>query len=176
MSAPAPGVVSEAALPLHWQAREPSSEGAVCEEAQHLLQACMVLEEGRHRSEDGDAASAEIERLHVKMNLVLDVLAGLLAQQSPRPPALPVQLSAEQVVWVAATEPPATGECGWVSLYLHPLLPRPIRLPAVVTQVQGREVCARFESLTPGTQALLERYVFHHHRRAIAERRSPGAC
>lgn len=162
-------------LPLSWRpasAEDPSHQ-ELFDDAHRVLMACATLEEARRRSDDEDTVEVEIDRLHMKMNLVLEMLGSLLAAQQQRPPALPVWLSAEGLLWLQHDDSIVAGTEGLVSIYLHRSLPRPLVLPARIQHAGGGEISARFEGLTSNCQSDLERHVFLRHRRAIAGSRTP---
>ena len=167
-------------MPVCWRAAgaDDPTRAELLDEAQRVLMACCVLEEARRRgSDDEDAVSAEIDRLHLKMNLALEMLGSLLAAQQPRPAPQPLWLSAEGVLWLQSppVSLPAEGAQGLVSIHLHRALARPLVLPAVIRHAGGGEISARFEGLSQACQSELERHVFLRHRRAIAGSRLPAS-
>ncbi len=178
------GLYYEAELPLRWQAAEAGQHLAAdlhAEDNRRVLDAVSVLEEYHGDSEAASTMTMgtmthEIARLDAKLDLLLVVLGKLLRQQAPLPPAVRLRLSASALTWIAA-EPPPDGQTGWVSLYLNELVPEPLTLPGRATSVlaEGGErwVEVRFAELPAGLQDSLEKHVFRHHRRAIAEARQP---
>jgi hypothetical protein len=162
-------------LPLLWRAAgaDDPTRAEIMDEAQRVLMTCSMLEENRRRSEDEGAVEAEIDRLHTKMNLVLEMLGGLLAVHQPRPPPLPLWLSADGVLWLSQDDSIVSGASGFVAIHLHRSLPRPLVLPAPIEHSGGGEIKARFEDLSGACRSELERHVFLRHRRAVAGSRSP---
>ena len=59
-----------------------------------------------------------------------------------------------------------------VELYISPVLPQPLRLPARIAAA-GEQTVAEFAAMPEFCQAALERHVFQHHRREVAETRQP---
>jgi hypothetical protein len=162
-------------LPLSWRmpAEDDPQPAELLDEAQRVLDACAMLEETRHRGDDDDPVRAELERLHHKVNLTLEMLGSLLSARQPRPPAHPIWLSAEGLLWLGSDDRIAAGDRGLISLHLHRLLPRPLLLPAVIRHSGGGEISARFDPLNASCRSELERHVFLRHRRAVAGSRSP---
>lgn len=162
-------------LPLSWRPVSPEdpSHTELFEEAHRVLAACAILEEARRRRDDEGSVEVELDRLHMKVNIVIDMLGSLIAAGLPRPPALPVWMSAEGLLWLQTDESIIAGTEGLVSVHLHRSLPRPLVLPARIQHSGGGEISARFEHLTHACQSELERHVFLRHRRAVAGSRTP---
>lgn len=182
MSATAPHPVGEVLgyqdrLPFAWlPASAVRSRADLMDEAQRVLVACAMLEETRRRSDESSPLEADVDRLHLKMDLVLEMLGNLLSAQLARPAPQPLWLSSQGVLWLEHGPCPAAGSQGLVSIHLHAALPRPLLLPAVILHAGGGETSARFDGLNEACQSELERHVFLRHRRAIAinHRSSPG--
>jgi hypothetical protein len=133
-----------------------------------------TLEERRKRGEQAGAAELEIERLHHKVDLLLDLTATLLRLQLRLPEPVALRLSREGVCWHHAGAPPALGARVQVSIHLHPCAVNPLTWPATIIRIAGDEVCARFDELGEAQSAALEKHVFMHHRRSVAGSRQPA--
>lgn len=169
-------------LPVHWAAQA----GPVSDvEAQHLaernlrvLQACDALEEhGRleKKTDEESAHSADLMRLDLKLNLLLDVVGQLLAASQPRPEVRKIRFNAMGAHF-AWPHPVALGTHGVLQVNLRDIIVQPLRLPAeVVNGAPEGEVRVRFLSLTETVADHIEKLVFRRHRRKIAGARQQAA-
>jgi len=170
----------QGAFSLSWDVLSEMPDVAVLdrynEDNLRVLAAVALLDEQRTAGAIGDdvgGLEGDVARLHLKMNLLVDLLAFLVRQQVQAQPVRPVRLSWRGAAWRDAGESLPVG-LGLISLYLHPSVPQPFRWPARLTQGAAGEWCACFEPLREACQTALERHVFLHHRRAIAgQRKSP---
>jgi hypothetical protein len=140
------------------------------------LQAIAVLDERHVGTETGGALETEIERLHQKVDVMLELLGAVLRAGRTEMPAAPVRLSREGLSWPVAllASPPQT----WLlaSLSLHPCAPAPLCWPVQVIGEHEGETCARFDDMSEALGAAMERFVFTRHRRSVAGARSPAAA
>src|ERR1700736_1863112 len=87
--------------------------GSFDERNLRLLQAWDAMEEHvpleKQKSEDSPY-SAEILRLDLKINLLLDLVGQLLVANHPRPPVSPIRFNALGVMWRATGTLPEAGE------------------------------------------------------------------
>lgn len=174
----------EDALPLAFHAGVQSEDALLVarREADNLriLGTCEALEDRRERGEDPGVA-AEAHALEHKVELLIELVSQLVARGVPRPPAVPVRLSALGAAWspalgsvAAAQAPPATGTVGHLELHLRHGLAEPLRLPArTVAGEEGWPAAVVFDGLSTAELDALERFVFRQHRRKIAGRRRP---
>lgn len=161
--------------PLDWK---PQSRLPVATEIELLAEANLrvltrltQLEERVAPPDAPDGIELELVRVHAKLDLLLDFVEAVAPRMMSMPPRRPLRLAAGGVSWQAAAPLPNIGEHGVVSLYLHPAMLSPLRWPARIVAIDGEFVTAHFEALTEAAQQALERHVFLHHRRSIAERR-----
>ncbi len=168
----------EAALKLAWTPLSAAVGGLPRERYNddnlRVLAAVAVLDETRApaASDEASALDAEIGRLNQKLNLVIDLLGFLVAQQSSVEAPSRVRLSWQGAVFIGQQP---LGESGLLSLHLHRGVPQPFVWPARISHVDGEDRHARFEPFGDALQTALERHVFLHHRREVAgTRRSPG--
>lgn len=159
-------------LPLRLDAQPPTATSG----SEMRLRAIALVEDSRNEDseERGEHASA-LQRMEAKLDLVLALCAGVLAQQRPPLLALPVRWSARglRVDWPASAGPlPAAAG---ITLQAADWLPDPIQLPVQILAEQagaeGSRVWLGFTPLNDALQAALERHVFRLHRRQIASSR-----
>jgi len=162
-------------LPLRWMPLAALPEGLeaerLAESNLRVLGTVAMLAEHAPSKDDPTPAELEMQRMHLKLNLLLELVGSFLALQSPRPQALPLRLSWRGVTWSAGGA--EAGACGIVEIHLSAALPQPLRLPARIVAAGGDETVAEFAAMPEFCQAALERHVFLHHRREIAETRQP---
>jgi len=175
------GLVLRDVLPLGWEDADAGSRGelqiAQLNEAnESVLRVVALLEE--HRSEAGEdhhgGVSTELARLDNKMNMLLDLVNRLLRFHISLPDSVPVVLGVTTLEWESKAAP-QTGSSITVQLYLHPSYPIPLGLPATVHAVEGQKghqrVQVTFEGLSEPVRDGLEKLIFRHHRRAVAQAR-----
>lgn len=174
------GVVYEARLPLAWQAIEklPGEQSLLSlnDHNESVLRSVLSLEEViNEHAEEGAVAAQELGRIEAKVNLVLDLLAQLIAVQSHIPPKAAVCLGADFLEWSTAMVP-QPGQWVEVEIYLHPSFPRALRLVGEVHPATGRlpapAVAVTFSGLSEPVQDALEKLIFRHHRRTVAQSRA----
>jgi hypothetical protein len=142
-----------------------------------LLQAWDAMEEHvpveKQKAEDA-AYAAEIQRLDLKVNLLLDLVGQLLASNRPRPPATPMRFNALGAMWRATGTLPEAGEQGITEIYLRDCLAEPLRLAGRVTNVTpGGDIKVKFLPMGEAVSDLIEKLAFRRHRRQIAGARQP---
>jgi hypothetical protein len=169
-------------LPLRWRpasvAEQTSSH--IAEANAEFLRVMTAFEEhGPERSDERPELAHEILRIESKLNLLLDLMGRLLAQQLKLPAPVPVSLSAERLAWTSA-KAPSVGDTLLVELYLRPEYPSPLTLPvkvlSVIPEKGGRRTTAEIVNLDDKVREWWEKTIFRHHRRQIAQaRRLTGA-
>src|SRR5579863_4072093 len=128
-------------LPLAWrvlpQAADPDAAASFMERNARVLQAREALDQlgPVEKAEENAANAADLMRLELKINLLLDLVGQVLATSRPRPQALPVRFNAQGVVWKSASPLPEAGAQGLAEIYLHDALAEPLRLPGRITTV-----------------------------------------
>ena len=142
-----------------------------------LLQAWDAMEEhtplDKQKPEDAPYA-AEILRLDLKVNLLLDLVGQLLAANRPRPPATPIRFNALGAMWRGTGTLPEAGEQGLAEIYLRDCLAEPLRLPGRVTSVApDGQIKVKFLPMGEAVSDLIEKLAFRRHRRQIAGARQP---
>jgi hypothetical protein len=170
-------------LPVAWRPMTtPLERGLMAsydERNLRLLQAWDAMEEHvpleKQKPEDAPYA-AEIMRLDLKVNLLLDLVGQLLAANQARPQPSPVRFNALGAMWHAAGTGtlPEAGEQGVAEIYLRDCMSEPLRLVGRVTNVTpDRHIKVKFLPMGEAVSDLLEKLAFRRHRRQIAGARQP---
>ena len=143
-----------------------------------LLQGCAALEEhaGGEKQDDDGPNAADLRRIDLKLNLLLDMLGHLVAASQARPPARPLRFNAHGAVWSLrpGEAAPAGGTPVLVEIHLKPFMVEPLALAGVVlaegepATAAGAVVHVRFEPLPETVADHIEKLVFRRHRRQIA--------
>jgi len=141
-----------------------------------LLQAREAMDQ-LGPAENADEASphaADLMRLELKVNLLLDLVGQVLAANRPRPPPVPVRFNSLGAVWKSTPPLPETGAQGIVEIYLHDALAEPLKLPGRIASVTpDGQIKARFAPVGESVADLLEKLAFRRHRRLVAGSRQP---
>src|SRR5665213_158924 len=168
-------------LPVLWRPLTNSADHAIAsgfdDRNIRLLQAWDAMEEHgpveKQKPEDAPYA-AEIMRLDMKVNLLLDLVGQILVANRPRPPASPVRFNALGLMWRATGTLPEAGEQGVAEIFLRDCLAEPLRLAGRVTNVTpDGQIKVKFLPLTEAVSDLIEKLAFRRHRRQIAGTRQP---
>lgn len=126
------------------------------------------------KPDENSPNAADLMRLELKINLLLDLVGQILAANRPRPAAVPVRFNAQGAVWRSAAPLPEAGGQGIAEIYLHDCLAEPLRLPGRVSNVTpDGHVKVRFAPVGETVADLLEKLAFRRHRRQIAGSRQP---
>jgi hypothetical protein len=168
-------------LPLLWRpmttAIDRELTASFDERNLRLLQAWDAMEEHvpieKQKAEDAPYA-AEILRLDLKINLLLDLVGQLLVANRPRPAAVPVRFNALGAMWRGTGTLPEAGEQGIAEIYLRDSLAEPLRMAGRVTSVTPEGgIKVKFLPMGEAVSDLLEKLAFRRHRRQIAGARQP---
>jgi Atypical PilZ domain, cyclic di-GMP receptor len=168
-------------LPLQWRPMLNPADGELTgsfdERNLRLLQAWDAMEEHtpveKQKPEDAPYA-AEILRLDLKVNLLLDLVGQLLVANRPRPPSTPVRFNALGAMWRGSGTLPEAGEQGIAEIYLRDCLAEPLRLAGRVTNVTpDGHIKVKFLPMGEAVSDLIEKLAFRRHRRRIAGARQP---
>ncbi len=167
-------------LPMRWQAfaapLDPIHLESWAEHNLRLLQACAAIEEHGTPEKPDDASShaADLSRLDLKINLLLDLVGQLMVEHHPRPAPIPVRFNAIGATWRAAGVPPKPRERGCFEVYLRECLAQPLRMVGEIVSVGSDAlVKARFEYPGESVADLIEKLAFRRHRRQVAGARQP---
>lgn len=178
------GVVFETHLrfvPQWGAAADRASREQLLESTLHVLEAVNALEEPMPERRLEDAPwHADFVRIDRRLNLLVVMVARLLARDEGEGVVLPVRLHSEGMAWRMPQEQ-NSAEIGMrlVCLVYLPSFPTlPVALPAEFAgPMPGKQgwVFARFDGLTDVVAEQLDRLIFRHHRRHVAgQRQSSG--
>ncbi|WP_028081956.1 PilZ domain-containing protein [Solimonas soli] len=160
-------------LPLAWRpAIADTLPAAVVEQDLRVLAAIAALAE-RTRVEPDAPGAAEFERLHHKVDLMIELLGALLRSMQGLPDAVPLQLSGGGLRWTPDGAVPPPGTLVDVSVYLHPAAPAPLRWLGDMVAGEAGAAELRWRPMPEALLSALEQYVFIRHRRSVAGARSP---
>lgn len=174
------GVLYETRVPLSWkpikQQPDEHQQLALNDHNDTVLRTVLALEEvGSEHAEEGSGSVQDMVRIEAKVNLVLNLVGQLLAAQSAIPPKASVCLGAEFLEW-SAPSVPEPGQWVLLELYLHPSYPRPLRMVGQIQEPTGRvsapAAALTFAGMSEPVRDALEKLIFRHHRRAIAQTRA----
>lgn len=175
-------LILETRAPLAW---EPLQSMPLDEELlqmtranEELLQTIAMLEESVREGADGTSPQDHaLVRLEQKLNVLMAMVNQLIARQVALPPKVLAKLNAHALCWHEPLNPPAVEQHVQVSLYLHGSLPQAVHFVGQVRRIEesehGRVVCMALLPCGDAMANALEKYIFRHHRRAIAQAR-PG--
>ncbi len=123
----------------------------------------------------------EFARLDLKLNLVLEFLGMLLTQTSQLPGKRLVSLSPRGVAIAGENgeEFPDSGSTVVLDLYIQPNLPKPLKIFGEVVDTRYADAAhidepcfvVRFSGINQVVEEWLEKFVFRHHRRLVAQQR-----
>ncbi len=146
-------------------------------ENQQILALDASLDE-RHpvdAKDDDPIMRHEFERLESKLNVIMQLLSRLLARENIVPADRKFRLAVDGIAWdhdVALK----LDSVGSASLHINRSLPYPLELAGRVVGCEQTGAVYRiafaFEGVAPNVVELLEKMIFRHHRRAVADARS----
>ncbi len=178
------GLYYESNISLVWQVVDalPADNELVTinEDNSRFLKALAALSESAPEAvEELPQTAAELQRLDLKLNLLLEIVGELLANQRSLPAPTKVRLGHTGIEWLAEDCPPS-GAHVCIEVYLRSELPSPLKFHGLAVVVdsqegsvnEGKRVQVRFVGLNPALQDDLEKFIFRRHRRIIAQRQT----
>jgi Atypical PilZ domain, cyclic di-GMP receptor len=170
----------EDVLPLAWKKMpEPFDAalmGSYADRNLRVLQALAALDEHGQpeKTDESSPHAADIMRLDMKVNLLLDMVGQLLVASRPRPRPAAIRFNALGGVFQAIPPFPELGSQGVLEIFVRDSVAEPLRLAGRIASVgpDGR-VKVRFAALSENVADLLEKLAFRKHRRQIAGIRGP---
>lgn len=141
-----------------------------------VLKALLLLDTplGELGDDAAEAGMQDMARLDFKLNLLLDMMGQLLLKQRIVPQARPLTLMPQSLIW-QDDDAPVLDSLLQVELYCSMKYPRPLRLYGRVVEVNPQNsswwIQLALQALGEGLQEGLERFIFIHHRRAVAQSR-----
>ena len=170
----------EDVLPLAWKPHAGPIDSGLSATWQdrnlRLLQACAAIEEhaGVEKQEEAAANAADLARMDLKINLILDLVGQLVAASQNRPEPRSIRFNAHGAEWTEPAPALPAGAHGVLELYIRESLPQPLMLPAqIVAGGNAGQVKARFVGIGEPVANLIEKLAFRRHRRRIAGARHP---
>ena len=141
----------------------------------HVLRALASFDERRVENPDDDSPlMQELQRMDSKINVLLDIVDRLLVPASLLPARHPVRFNAVGAVVPESLLPPADHLL--VRLHFDACRALPLELPARLGHSLGDgSAFVYFCEMSELVEDGLERFVFCHHRRKVAEARMTGA-
>ena len=170
----------EDVLPVAWKKMpepfDPALISSYADRNLRVLQALAALDEHGQpeKTDESSPHAADIMRLDLKVNLLLDMVGALLVASRPRP--RPPRSASTR--WAACGRPsapfPELGSQGVLEIYVRDSIAEPLRLAGRIASVgpDGR-VKVRFAALSENVADLLEKLAFRKHRRQVAGIRAP---
>jgi hypothetical protein len=142
-----------------------------CNDSNELLLKTVAALEDKPEHDENDVLGQELKRQDLKLTLLLDMLGTLLQQYKIVPPPRPLELTVEGVKLPAAGSMPGTRLCR-LSLYIESHIPKPLQLFGHLHPgpVPG-DLHIIFTALNQNVQDNLEKFIFRHHRRRVAQTR-----
>ncbi len=173
-------LVYEDRLPLVWSARSDDAQAEnyarIAEHNEHVMRCVnMLSDQIREKGDDESETESAVVRLEAKVNLLLEMVSRMEREKSDLPDTTHTRLAAAGIEWNCLGDPPGMGDEIWISLYIDDRVPEPLKLAACVISVSGSGpgavVCARFEEMGESVRDQLQKMIFRHHRRMIAQSR-----
>lgn len=177
------GLAYESEAPLGWKSVDRFPDGPELHKLHvrnaQLLIADASLEEHHRRIDPKDESQPfyqELQRLEFKLDIVLRLIGDLLEQREVLPPRRKFRIHAQGLEWIETETKLATKARGIVCLYLNKTLPYPVELPCEIVAVlpataEGTPVRGEFRVMNAQVGELIEKLIFRHHRRQVAEAR-----
>lgn len=162
-------------LPVLWQATSAAPDPSLGEHNLQVLQAWDALEDHGlvDLPDDISPLAAELQRLDLKLTLLLELVGQILSANRPSPTSVLVRFNALGAHWRSREAPlrqPAT--TGVVEIHVHRCVAQPLRFPGTASVTDG-EVNVRFLPLDDTVASLLGKIAFRRHRRQVAGRTNP---
>ncbi|MCP3671431.1 MAG: hypothetical protein GY814_13565 [Gammaproteobacteria bacterium] len=167
-------------MPLSWSVREDGYHEShyirVAEHNEHVLRCVNLLgEQHRDKVEEESESDLTLMRLEAKINMLLEMVSKLDQRINQIPESSEVKLASAGIEWLCCDSPPAVGSSIWIKLHIDHRIPEAMNIPAQVIAVReesdGLIVAAKFESIGEVVQEQVEKMIFRHHRRMIAQLR-----
>jgi len=172
----------EDVLPVRWRATTgPVSESfrRSCADSNiRILQAASALEEHaqpeKNKQDEHLQFHADIVRLDMKLNMLMEMVGQLLAAQQPRPESVPIRFNKLGAVWTHKGTMPNAKSTGLLEVYLKECVAEPLRLIGHIASVnQDGRVKIQFDPMAQIVSDLIEKLAFRRHRRQVAGARQP---
>lgn len=142
-----------------------------------ILQTCTALEEhgNPERPDEDSPHAADILRIDLKVNLLLDLVGHLVSLSQSRPPAMPIRFNASAAVWHPGPTRPVTTGHGVLEIHLNTCVLQPLTLSGEVLpasmDIADHDtglVEMRIDPLPVNVADELTKLIFRRHRRQVA--------
>ena len=182
------GLVYEAEFPVVWTylKSELSEERAITTNVanEQFLRLMTSLDEKLPEQGEGAEHSTELERLDLKLNVLLDLVGHILRNQLNLPEPENVRLGHSGMEWETLAAP-APGRQVSIRIYIESSLPNFLQF---YCEIEGEleeqnnddgierssSVRARYLGLSEPVRDELEKYIFRQHRKKVAYERHPA--
>lgn len=154
---------------------EPEALARLNDRNLHVLRSLASLDErrGDSASDDDSPLMQELQRMDSKINVLLDIVDRLLLPVTLLPPRLAISFNA--VGLIVPEHALQADRHMLVRLHFDACRALPLELPAQRGKAVGNDnVFLYFHELSEVVEDGLERFVFCHHRRKVAEARLTG--
>lgn len=124
-------------------------------------------------SDDDPELSSDLVRIESKLNLLLDMVSIIIEKDSSLPDKKNIILYASHIDW-SQDSPHEFPQDSWLELFvwLRSDYPKPFHLYGQVEYIPSAELSrVKYRGLNSGVVTLLEKIIFRHHRRVIAQSR-----
>lgn len=153
-----------ASAPLAWNNTNIITTEEFDVENEQYLRTILSLSD--HHSVDTTEEIAAIER---KVDITLEMVASLLRKSVDIPSVKEFKLGAHEISWQQTSATPQIDQYLIVNIYLHDLYPKPLKLVGQLKSVDEQVCVMELAENSSEVQQLLEKFIFLHHRRAIAQ-------
>ncbi|VAX14251.1 hypothetical protein MNBD_GAMMA24-2024 [hydrothermal vent metagenome] len=134
-----------------------------------------VLGEQQSTAHEACHSSPELQRIENKLNLLIDMFSKLCGQSQQHTAAILVRLSCKGIEWQSDTAPDEAASL-LLELYPDEEMQQTLKIIARVVSVEAHDgrylVRTRFTSLDEIERNYLEKWIFAHHRRMVAQSRN----
>jgi hypothetical protein len=171
-------LVYEDVLPLSWAALDDGSSAVnysrVAEHNEHILRCVNLLSDQiKEKVDDESETEPALVRMEAKINLILEMLSKLAIEREGTPQPVQIRVAATGIEWLCTNTQPSAGDKIQIKLHIDYRVPGALQLLGQVVSLtdtpSGTAVHARFEDVGEGVQDQLEKLIFRHHRRMVAQ-------
>lgn len=170
----------EDVLPLAWRRLpepfDPAIIGSFADRNLRVLQSLSALEEHGQieKIDESSVHAADILRLDMKINLLLDMVGQLMIASRPRPRSAAIRFNALGAVWQGLAPHPELGSQGVLEVFMRDCIAEPLRLVGRIASI-APDGKIKAKLIHPGEHIadLLEKLAFRRHRRQVAGAKHP---
>ena len=140
-----------------------------------LLQACAALEETTQLDVADEASpyAAELQRIDLKVNLLLELVGLLVAASQSRPAPAALRFNVQGMLWRHNGPLPPVDTPVRIEIYLRENMVQPLTLMGHMREESaGGMASVRFDDLPEPVADHIKKLVFRRHRRQVAVARA----